>query len=445
MNVEELSGRLPALAREHGVPGGQFALHHKGETRSFVFGEQDAAGTVPVTGDAKFPVGSITKAFTAALAMLLVDEGDLDLDAPVAEVLTELRAPDARFGAATTLRQLLSHSGGLPPGRDSDSLAGATRRGYLADCARMAPIDTFGSSFSYSNVGYTVIGMLAEQAVRMDWREALESFLLDPLDIEPAYIAGPSARPYVSGHAARTAPARAVPVRQTLPAIEAPAGALALSALDLLAFGLLHTDDADGVPGLLDADALAGMRAGVPGAEPFGLADGWGLGLSLYRADDGTHWTGHDGTADGTSCHLRVDPAGGTVVALTTNAHTGMAMWESLLADLRQLGLDVASYSYSAFRDPREKIPAPPGCLGRYVNGETEYLVGPGGADGNGDELTLRLDGEPFARITVHEGLEFTLREFAEGGMVYLGRFLRNPATGGIDQIQVTGRRAQRV
>lgn len=444
MNVEELSGRLSALAREHGVPGGQFALHHKGQIRSFMFGDQDAAGTVPVTGDDKFPVGSITKAFTAALAMLLVDEGDLDLDAPVAEVLTELRTPGTRFGAAT-LRQLLSHSAGLPPGRDSDSLAGATRRGYLADCARMAPIDTFGSSFSYSNVGYTVIGMLAEQAVRMDWREALESFLLDPLGIEPAYIAGTSPRPYVSGHAARTAPARAVPVRQTLPAIEAPAGALALSALDLLAFGRLHTDDAEGVPGLLDADALAGMRTEVPGAEPFGLADGWGLGLSLYRADDGTHWTGHDGTADGTSCHLRVDPAGGTVVALTTNAHTGMALWESLLEELRRLGLDVASYSYSAFRDPREKIPAPPGCLGRYVNGETEYLVGPGGEDGSGDELTLRLDGEPFARITVHEGLEFTLQEFAEGGMVYLGRFLRHPETGGIDQIQVTGRRAQRV
>ncbi|OON72932.1 serine hydrolase domain-containing protein [Streptomyces tsukubensis] len=440
MIQEVLSERLPRLAREHGVPGGQFALRHEGATYSVVFGEETTGGE-PVREDSKFPAGSLTKAFTAALAMVLVDEGDLDLDRPLAEELPELQVAGAVFGTEQTLRQLLSHSSGLPPGRDSEDLVDATRRGYLADCARMRPIPVCGSAFSYSNVGYCVTGFLIEHAARMGWWEALRSIVLDPLDIEAASITGEGGLPHVTGHAVRTSGA-AIPVRQTLPRIEASAGALALSATDLVAFGLLHTDGSPGVPGLLDAGALAPMREPVPGAEPFGLADGWGLGLSRYRAKDGTWRVGHDGTADGTSCHLRIDPATGTTAALTTNANTGMPLWESLVAELAASGLDLAGYSYSgADRAHRPRIPAPPDCAGHYENGDISYTIDLG-AEG---DAVLRVGKEPFARLTVHDDLSFTMRELASGQLAYLGRFLRAPDTGLTEQIQVTGRRAQRV
>ncbi|MEU2890550.1 serine hydrolase domain-containing protein [Streptomyces albidoflavus] len=441
MNEDALSGRLLDLAREHGVPGGQFALRHDGATHTVLFGEEEAGSGRPVREDSKFPTGSITKAFTAALAMVLVDEGDLDLDLPLADQLPELRVPEASFGEKQTLRQLLSHSSGLPPGRDSDDLAETTRRRYLADCARMRPIPECGSSFSYSNIGYVVTGFLVEHVARMEWREALETILLTPLGVEPAYITPPAGRPHVPGHAARAAGAAALPVRQTLPRIEAAAGALALSAADLLAYGLLHTDDAPGVPGLLDAEALVPMGRPVPGADPFGLADGWGLGLSRYRAGDGSWRVGHDGTSDGTSCHLRVDPATGTVAALTTNANTGMALWEELAAELAADGLDLAGYSYSGADRERGEVPAPPECQGTYENGDTTYTIDLA-ADG---EARLKVGGEPFARLTFHEDLSFTMRELAANRLSYLGRFLRAPETGRLEQIQVTGRRAQRV
>ncbi|MFC7469580.1 serine hydrolase domain-containing protein [Actinomadura keratinilytica] len=195
--MDTLSERLLDLAREHGVPGGQFALRHDGATHTVLFGEEEAGSGQPVREDSKFPTGSITKTFTAALAMVLVDEGDLDLDLPLADQLPDLRVPDASFGEKQTLRQLLSHSSGLPPGRDSDDLAETTRRRYLADCARMRPIPECGSSFSYSNIGYVVTGFLVEHVARMDWREALETILLTPLGVEPAYITlpPPPARP----------------------------------------------------------------------------------------------------------------------------------------------------------------------------------------------------------------------------------------------------------
>ncbi|MCK2142136.1 beta-lactamase family protein [Streptomyces sp. WAC00276] len=222
MNVDTLSERLLDLAREHGVPGGQFALRHDGATHTVLFGEEEAGSGRPVREDSKFPTGSITKTFTAALAMVLVDEGDLDLDLPLADQLPDLRVPDASFGEKQTLRQLLSHSSGLPPGRDSDDLAETTRRRYLADCARMRPIPECGSSFSYSNIGYVVTGFLVEHVARMDWREALETILLTPLGVEPAYITPPAGRPHVPGHAARAAGASALPVRQTLPGSKRP-------------------------------------------------------------------------------------------------------------------------------------------------------------------------------------------------------------------------------
>ncbi|CAM5424082.1 MULTISPECIES: serine hydrolase domain-containing protein [Streptomyces] len=440
MNVDVLSERLPDLARRHGVPGGQFVLRHEGATYTVLFGEEEAGTGRPVRADSKFPTGSITKTFTAALAMVLVDEGDLDLDRPLADELPDLRVPGASFGEKQTLRQLLSHSSGLPPGRDSDDLAGTTRRGYLADCARTRPIPECGSSFSYSNIGYVVAGFLVEHVARMEWREALETILLTPLGIEPAYITPPAGRPHVPGHAAR-ATGTALPVRQTLPRVEAAAGALALSAADLLAYGLLHTDGARGVPGLLDAEALVPMRRPVAGADPFGLADGWGLGLSCYRAQDGSRRVGHDGTSDGTSCHLRVDPATGTAAALTTNANTGMALWEQLTAELAADGLDLAGYSYSGEDRERRAVPAPPECEGTYENGDTAYAIDLA-ADGG---ALLKVGGEPFARLTFHDDLSFTMRELAANRLAYLGRFLRAPETGRLEQIQVTGRRAQRV
>jgi CubicO group peptidase (beta-lactamase class C family) len=72
---------------------------------------------LPVTTDTRFLIGSISKAYTATIAMQLVDEGRIELDAPVREYLPELRLKDSRAAAVITTRQLLSHTSGIddPP------------------------------------------------------------------------------------------------------------------------------------------------------------------------------------------------------------------------------------------------------------------------------------------------------------------------------------------
>jgi len=383
-------------------------------------------------------VGSVTKAFTATVAMVLVADGDLELDAPLSDHLPEL----GELGARLTLRQLLSHTAGLPTGPDSEDVATASVRRYVRDhCRAVDLVLPPGTGFSYSNLGFVLVGHLIETVTGMDWWSALDSILLRPLGIEPAAIVGPGAaasragsRAMATGHSVNVAAGRVRPVRQSLAAAEAAAGALAVSATDLVALGRLQLDD--GAAGLLPAAHAAAMRAAAPAAEPFGLADAWGLGLALFNVD-GTRWVGHDGNGDGTSCHLRVDPDAGWVIAFTSNANTGTGLWRDLLNELAGTDLPIAAPRPAA--PPARTVPPQPSCAGTYVNGDMSYVV-----ESRAGGLYLSVDGDAFARLTCHENLVFSVRDPASGRQVLGGRFVRDPRTGAVRAIQLDGRLASR-
>ncbi|GAA2399562.1 serine hydrolase domain-containing protein [Streptomyces coeruleofuscus] len=439
---------LRNLAARHHVPGAQLAVLHgaDGLTEFAVeTGEERFGGGSPVTPGSRFPVGSLTKAFTALLLMTLADDGEVDLDTPVGAQFPELSTLPGGYGSRLLPRHLLSHTSGLPAGHPADSPPG-DRGQYLREACAARPVCAPGAAFSYSNVGIVAAGHLAELALGMSWEEALRSVVLGPLGIEAAWVtpgAGLPGPAHVPGHTARPELGKAVPVGQLLAAVEAPAGGLALSARDLLSFGRLFTDH----PlrrrgGLLPGPRVTeAMRRSQPHTDAFGLADTWGLGLAGYQAPNGQLWFGHDGTGDGTSCHLRVDPQEGTVVALTTNAGTGLALWEDLVAGLHELGIPVASHP---FAEPRGSAPpAPPSlvarCAGTYVNGAVTY-------DFVQDADGLRLDqsGGPYARIALRTDLAFSVVELTTEKTAYAGRFIQDPGTGRIDGMQISGRLAAR-
>jgi CubicO group peptidase (beta-lactamase class C family) len=436
-----IGDQFAALARAHRVCGAQLAVHHDGETVAFETGELEHGGGRPVTRAAAFPVGSITKSFTATLALILVADGDLGLDEPLGEHLPELDA----LGDQLTLRHLLSHTSGFASGPDSTELSSGSLRRYVAEhCGPRNLVLPPGTGFSYSNMGYILTGRLIEEITGMSWAEAMESILLRPLGIAPAFAAPavvrPAARPVATGHSVHLALGRTQPVRQSLAPAEAPAGAVAVSAMDLLALARLHLPP--GVPGVLPSDHAALMRRPVPAATPFGLADGWGLGLAVFHGP-AADWVGHDGNADGTACYLRVDPAGGWAVALTTNTTTGIAMWQDLLGRLAAAGVPVpapATPSPTSLGD-RRSVPAVPlpDCTGTYVNGDSEYVVTASGA-----RYRLAVDGEEFVVLPGPDGMTFALLDQISGQCVPGGRFERDRASGEIHGIQVNGRLARR-
>lgn len=417
-------GALARIAAGHRVPGAQLVVRGGGGTFAAEVGEQLAGSGVPVTASCAFPLGSLTKPFTATLALMLVGDGDVDLDAPLGRYLPHPVPP-------ITLRQVLSHTSGLASAVAENTTATTDPgRWVRTNCPPDGLVHPPGSAFSYSNVGYLLAGYLVEAVTGMGWAEAVRSTLLAPLGITPAFVVGePTGRTVLAGHS------RGVPIReQDLPEVEAAAGALALSASDLVTFARLHLAD-PALPGLLDADLVREMRVDHAPGGPFGIADGWGLGWSVYRRG-GRTWHGHDGTGSGTSCHLRFDAESGEVVAFTANAGSGLAMWEDVVGELRAGGTDVGSTSYSTLAEPGGPVPAPDGCAGRYTNGDTEFTVEPRG----GGRLGLSVGGRPYAELSFVDGLRFTLREL-DGGAVHTGRFVR---TGGVECIQLVGRLARR-
>ncbi|MCS0604344.1 beta-lactamase family protein [Streptomyces sp. LP11] len=427
----ELQNRLDALAEDHRVPGAQLVLDTGTETVSLHTGTADAGTGAPLTPDTAVPLGSLTKPYTAALVLLLADDGDLDPDEPVAEHLPELRGmPEV------TVRHLLSHTGGLPTGPDSDTASATRGARYLASlCTADQALFPPGTDFSYSNAGYVAAGRLVEAITGMPWHEAVRALLLDPLGTVPAFIGDTTVtRPTAVGHAVNTATGQVRTVRQNLAPLEAPAGALLAGAADLAAFGAALTGRSEALPPAVAKE----MRRGESAARPGTLADGWGLGVALYR-QGGRVWCGHDGNAQGTSCHLRAEPESGVVVAFTGNAGGATALWRDLAGELERIaGIRVPAAPVTPA--DRGRPVALPDCLGTYRNGGTAYRV-TAGPDGS---PALSVDGDLSLPLVCYADLSYDLLDPVTGRPEPGGRFHRDPVTGRVERVQVTGRTARR-
>lgn len=446
MDTRELSALLGRLVERHGVPGAQLVVRENGRTHRVETGEEEYGTGRPVTADSAFPVGSLTKPYTATLAMVLVDDGDVELDEPLAGHLPELGASRPGVDSRLTLRRLLSHTGGVASNVDDSAVVATNRSRWIARNHPEADlVHVPGTVFSYSNIGYVVAGRLIEQLTGMDWREAMRSVLLEPLGTRPGFVldeASRAGRTVASGHTVHPGSGRVHPiVDQGLPWIEEPNGGLALSAGELFDFARAHLGE-HGVAAPLPPETLAQMRAdqldGIA-VGPFGMADGWGLGWAIYR-DTGADWFGHDGTGDGTSCHLRFEPDSGAVVAFTANAGTGLDMWDDLVLELRSLGVDVGSHPLGGSPVAVPEA-ADTGCAGRFVNGDTELLI----ARGDNGGLVATLGPEGQAELSCAEDLTFSIADPSGGATTYSGRFVRDPVSGEIDLVQLSGRVARRV
>src|SRR5262249_15255697 len=124
------------------------------------------------------PIASASKWLTSATLMTLVDEGRLTLDTPVATVL-----PAFRSGAKQRIlvRHLLSHTSGLV----ADPCIGDPSTTTTACTARIAsgpaPVTTPGKHFSYSGVGYEVVGRIIEVLTGQSFEDAFQSRIAAPL------------------------------------------------------------------------------------------------------------------------------------------------------------------------------------------------------------------------------------------------------------------------
>src|SRR5690242_17963657 len=182
-----LSERLPALLVEFNVPGTAVAVRAGGQVIDVAAGVLSKATGVEATVDSVFQVGSITKVWTTTLLMQLVDEDELDLDAPVRRYIPDFALADEAAAAAITVRQLMCHTAGFEgdlftdTGRGDDCVEKYVRT--LADTTQLFPP---GEMFSYNNAGFCVLGRIVEVLRGKPFDACMREHLFTPLGLTHA-------------------------------------------------------------------------------------------------------------------------------------------------------------------------------------------------------------------------------------------------------------------
>ena len=174
-------GRLPSLH----TPGLSLAVVQDDQvilSRGYGLANRDA-GT-PMTEDTPVAIASTTKGMSALAIMQLVEQGLVDLDAPVVQYVPEFTMDDARF-TDITVRHVLTHTAGIPSGGFTDPAQddhALDRR--VASLANVKLHFTPGSSYEYANDGYSIAGLILQRVSGMPYEEYLAQHLFAPLGMQ---------------------------------------------------------------------------------------------------------------------------------------------------------------------------------------------------------------------------------------------------------------------
>ena len=150
------------------------------------FGTSDIDGETPASAETVYRVGSVSKLFTDIAALQFVEAGELDLDAPITDVLLDFR-PENPFDAPVTLRHLMSHRAGVvrePPVGHYFDPTGPGIAATVASLNRTALVFPPGDRTKYSNAGVSVVGRVVEAVAGRPFAEHLRGAILEPLGMD---------------------------------------------------------------------------------------------------------------------------------------------------------------------------------------------------------------------------------------------------------------------
>ncbi len=340
-----LAGRVRAAMTRWHVPGAAVGVLVDGKRQEQGFGVVSLETGYPTRPDTLFQIGSITKLFTATLAMMLVEEGKLALDTLVITYLPSLRLADADAQARLTLRMLLSHSGGFYGdffddfGMGDDALSA-----YVASLHTLEQQTAPGEVYAYNNAGFCLVGALIERVTGQPYERVVRERIFTPLGMSHSFFfAGEAiAYPNAVGHSQVTpgGDEHEVARRYPLPRAVNAAGGIISTVDDLLTFAQFQLDGGVTRAGqrLLPTATLQAMWQpqikAANGKEFYGL--GWEIGES-----SGTRQIRHGGATNGFNARFVVIPERKYAIAILTNSGRGVAMYQEVIeAELAErLGL----------------------------------------------------------------------------------------------------------
>ncbi|MCC9145930.1 MULTISPECIES: serine hydrolase domain-containing protein [unclassified Arthrobacter] len=267
-------------------------------------GNVETGEDVPVDGEVR--IGSNTKTFTAVTVLQLVEQGLVELDAPVETYLPGLVRGEGIDGANITVRQLLQHTSGLP--EFSDELAVDIKKiqhAYmsprdlldlaLAHPAQFAP----GESWDYSNTNYVVLGLIVEKVTQRPLSEEITKRIIEPLDLQHTYFPSVGEQGFRGDHPSgyhMEADGERFDVTTLDPSWAWAAGQIIASPSDVNEFTRAVLDGR-----LLSEESMTEMQKTVPIPDEESLWPGseYGLGLQSHPLSCGGDIWGHGGDIHG--------------------------------------------------------------------------------------------------------------------------------------------------
>jgi len=372
--LAHLEDRLNEGLRTFSVPGASIGVYRNGRMTTHAAGVINQETGVEATIDAVFQIGSITKPVTTSLIMQLVDEGAVELDAPVIEYLPDFRVARLDVSRNVTIRQFLTHTSGIDgdlfvdTGRGDEAIAR-----FIDKCTQVPSLFEPGERMSYCNLGFAVLGRIIELKRSQSFDRALHTHLYKPLGMRHAISRPEDALKFRSaiGHIPDTRKAgqwRVTPVPYLSFGQKAAGATPAMSIADLLTFARVHLDGgvaADGTRVLSAASVKAMQRRQVRLQKHVRNAiTGWGLGWFLLNWN-GKKLYGHDGATMGQFAFLRVLPEKNLAVALLTNGGDAAGLYRYLFDDIFTR---LARTSEPDLPAPMQRQPNPAPYIGRYEN-----------------------------------------------------------------------------
>ena len=335
----QLDAKVRAGMARYAIPGAAVAVLYRGTEYVQGYGVTNVDYPVEVDGDTLFHIGSTTKTVTGTAVMRLVEQGKLDLNAPVRTYLPRFRTADESVATRVTVRQLLKHSAGWlgdyfeDTGRGDDAITK-----YVAGMERLPQLTPLGRTFQYNNAAIVVAGRLIELVTGRAYEDAVRDLVLEPLALEHSRFFDDQIVGFnvAAPHVVDNEKAAVEPRLWELPRALAPAGGLISSARDQLAYGRFHLGDGTAREGarLLAEQSLVAMRSNPgPGGTVMVELDGIGVTWMLRPSAQGVQIVQHGGSTPGEYSGFIMVPERELALTVLTNSEGGPKLVRDLVVD----------------------------------------------------------------------------------------------------------------
>jgi CubicO group peptidase (beta-lactamase class C family) len=374
-----LKGVVEDAMTKYSVPGVSVGVVHDGGDHYISAGTTSVEFGVDVDEHTMFQIGSTTKTYTGAVLMMLVEEGKVDLDAPVTKYLPKFSLPDKAALKALRVWHLTTHTGGFvgdyfdDTGRGADAIKKIVAR-MRTKTPQLTPV---AKLWSYNNSAFYALGRLIEEVTGEAYENVVNARILQPLGMEETFWFPEDVitRKTAIGHVMNAAkePRHARPWGLVRSAN--PAGGIVSTASDQLKYARFLLDGgktADGTR-LLKAATLKAMQT-TRFKIGWGLADNMGITWMLDSYPGGVKVAKHGGSINGHMSEFLFVPSKGFAITVLTNGQRG-----------HELGTDVLAWSLKELLGLAKPAPATKAIgakaaaeyAGRYQVTFGDYVVTP--------------------------------------------------------------------